>query len=232
MYIYKITNKINSKIYIGQTTQKLHTRWGQHKSDAVTRRYHSVLHRAINKYGVENFEIEIIIQCSTLDELNTQEIHYIKLGNTLVPNGYNVAIGGKNNKHTPEILKKMSDAQKGEKSHQFGKPRSKETKEKIAAAQRGNKNHKFGKVVTKVQRHKHSIALIGRPKTQEHKTNIGLANRKRVMCNETHKIYESISEAAKDIAVSPTRISTVLSGVRKHTKGFTFSLITEENMNL
>ena len=91
MIIYKITNKINDKIYIGQTTRNLEERWKGHK-------YHKgckVLYRAIKKYGKDNFKIESI--CSALDEkyLDELEINFIKIFNSLSPNGYNLSLGGK-----------------------------------------------------------------------------------------------------------------------------------------
>lgn len=63
-YIYKITNKINQKIYIGKTRYTPSYRWSQHVYAALKAKdkeeYDYLLHRAIRKYGVENFLIEVI----------------------------------------------------------------------------------------------------------------------------------------------------------------------------
>ena len=67
--IYKITNLINNKIYIGQTINPISQRWSAHKSHAKNGSTHK-LGRAIRKYGEENFKIELISQYPTeeLDE--------------------------------------------------------------------------------------------------------------------------------------------------------------------
>lgn len=54
-YIYKITNLINDKVYIGQTTTTINNRWSQHKTHKDKR---SHLRSALDKYGIENFKIE------------------------------------------------------------------------------------------------------------------------------------------------------------------------------
>ena len=76
--IYKITNKINSKVYIGETIRTLKVRWNEHKSESYTEghgySYH--LHCAIRKYGAENFLVEEIEKCPD-DQRFIREHHYI-----------------------------------------------------------------------------------------------------------------------------------------------------------
>ena len=93
MIVYKITNKVNGKIYIGQTTRRLKTRWNGHISKSYSKTG-SPLHAAIKKYKKENFTIEIIKHCSSRGELNMEEIRLIKEHNSLTPNGYNILKGG------------------------------------------------------------------------------------------------------------------------------------------
>lgn len=90
-YIYKITNKCNDKIYIGQTRQTIEQRWSGHKHSAVTS--DAPLYRAMRKYGIENFQIDVIIKCNN-NNLNNKEIYYINYYNSYVPNGYNATLGG------------------------------------------------------------------------------------------------------------------------------------------
>lgn len=94
--IYKITNNINGKIYIGQTRMSEPQRWQQHiwyaynnpDGDCV------LLCRAINKYGKENFSREILEE-ATDNFLNEREIYWIKTLNSTDRNvGYNIEIGG------------------------------------------------------------------------------------------------------------------------------------------
>ena len=90
MYLYRITKTINQKKYIG-ITNDYKKRWSNHKSGNSK---NMVIAKAIKKYGKENFIFEIIEQNLTLDEANQKEIEYIKIENTLVPNGYNISQGG------------------------------------------------------------------------------------------------------------------------------------------
>lgn len=88
--IYKIENKLNGKCYIGQSIEIEH-RFSKHKS-AKDDFY---IHRAIRKYGKENFIFEIIEQCDK-DLLDEREKFWINKLNTLIPNGYNMIQGGSN----------------------------------------------------------------------------------------------------------------------------------------
>lgn len=87
-YIYKTTNNINGKIYIGK----------KHSSSFIKDYYGSgkLINRAIDKYGIENFSVEIIEECETLEELNLKEKYYIKYleSNYKLGKGYNIASGG------------------------------------------------------------------------------------------------------------------------------------------
>ena len=63
MIIYKITNKINNKVYIGLTTQTVETRWKQHIQTAFSENHpdsQTIFKKAIRKYGPDNFKIEVI----------------------------------------------------------------------------------------------------------------------------------------------------------------------------
>ena len=91
-YIYKITNTINDKIYIGQTNYSIKKRWKDHVVAArnLSRKY--PLYLAMYKYGVENFTIEVIEECDN-SILNEREIYWIKYYNSY-KHGYNATIGG------------------------------------------------------------------------------------------------------------------------------------------
>ena len=92
-YIYKITNLINNRIYIGKTNLSVEQRWKQHirdsrKKDCMDR----PLYRAINKYNISNFIIEPIEECSE-DAANEREKYWIEYYGSF-KNGYNATIGG------------------------------------------------------------------------------------------------------------------------------------------
>ena len=92
--LYCFTNKINNKKYVGQTYWEKQ-RYNQHKNTYED----SVFHRAIKKYGFENFEYEVLLRTNDIDFLNDKEIEYIEKLQTIVPNGYNIDKGGRNNYH-------------------------------------------------------------------------------------------------------------------------------------
>lgn len=88
MYIYKITNKINGKNYIGQTIGNVESRWTRHKNDAISGRLNTHFARGIRKHGVENFSLETIDTAETQEELNKKEQYWIHYYNA-IRNGYN-----------------------------------------------------------------------------------------------------------------------------------------------
>ena len=90
--IYKITNKVNGKSYIGQTRYTIEFRWKQHQH----KKDNTYFHNAIKKYGIENFSIEILEECN-IEDLNSREIYYIAKYDTF-NNGYNLTIGGDGNR--------------------------------------------------------------------------------------------------------------------------------------
>lgn len=90
--IYKITNKVNGKSYIGQTRYTIEFRWKQHQH----KKDNTYFHNAIHKYGIDNFYIEILEECD-VEKLNSREIYYIAKYNTF-NNGYNLTIGGDGNR--------------------------------------------------------------------------------------------------------------------------------------
>lgn len=91
-YIYKITNTVNNKVYIGQTCQKdVRKRWYQHKTDCRAGKPWP-LYRAMRKYGIENFTFEVVQECNKKD-LNKLEIYWIKQYNSC-GKGYNATKGG------------------------------------------------------------------------------------------------------------------------------------------
>jgi group I intron endonuclease len=116
-YIYKITNLINNKVYIGETKQTPHQRWRSHVNSLTRKGGCPVLKEGMLCHGVENFKIETIVQCDDNCRLSLEK-EYIKLYNSIAPNGYNVLEGGqegggfKGKKHTPETIAKIKESLK------------------------------------------------------------------------------------------------------------------------
>jgi rubrerythrin len=111
MIVYKITNLINNKVYIGQTVRTFNLRYrgrgvGAERvlnmlSADSSKHINEHLYNSMMKYGVENFKVEIICKCKDTDELNEKEKYYIELYDSTNWNkGYNVQVGGDNKRWT------------------------------------------------------------------------------------------------------------------------------------
>ena len=105
--IYKITNTVNGKVYIGQSID-IKKRWTNHKKDAFWQKaecYQYPLYKAMRKYGLPHFDFSILEECSR-EQLNEREIFYIQqYHSNEKKNGYNQTLGG----DTQEHAKKLSD---------------------------------------------------------------------------------------------------------------------------
>lgn len=105
MFIYKISNKINSKVYIGLTTNSVKERWRQHCQ--ASKFNHRPLYCAMREFGLENFYIEQIDKANSLMELGNLERYYIKKYNSQI-NGYNLTAGGESNSYDANPRAKLS----------------------------------------------------------------------------------------------------------------------------
>ena len=145
-FIYKITNRINGKIYIGKhSTNRLND--GYMGSGVIIK-------QAIKKYGVSNFSKFILCFCHDEESLNRAEINYISAYDSLNKNvGYNLTYGGDGVIPTDETRKIMSEVHKG-KNHteetrmrmsevRKGKHHSEEHRRKLGEAHKGNKNWNY-----------------------------------------------------------------------------------------
>lgn len=198
MLIYLITNNLNNKKYVGQTSNSLDLRWRQHTSKHQG--YCRVLHNAIMKYGKENFSIIEIAKASSIEELNQMEEAFIKEFNTIVPNGYNLLPGGNNKKHHDDSKRKMSITRTGKKVPALSKPR-------------GPRPPEVGKKISSVKKGK-SNGLLGKKRPGM----IRLSTRKKVQA--TNKItkeeltFNSIKEAAAYFKCTHANIVACLKGRR------------------
>ena len=125
MVIYKITSLINYMIYVGKTTRPLKERISEH----CRQKNSSLIDRAVQKHGIENFKIEILEQCETIEQLNEREIFWIATLNCKKPNGYNMTDGGDGLTGCLESTrKKLSEINTGKKMPD-------ETRAKLSAKQ-------------------------------------------------------------------------------------------------
>lgn len=117
--IYKITNTINGKSYIGQSTN-IHRRWQAEVADSNNVNNHSYdypLMRAFRKYGVDNFKFEIIEECKA-EELNRREMYWVDYFDTFF-HGYNQTLGGDTTARQPKenVIGVISDLTNTDMSH-------------------------------------------------------------------------------------------------------------------
>lgn len=180
--IYKITNKLNGKVYIGQSID-IDKRWRQH----MTAKDDVLIHKSIQKYGAENFSFEILLECPA-DMLDVWERDMIALYDCISPKGYNLTEGGGGCKCSEETRLKMSEAKKGKKRQPF----SAEHKRKISEA---NKGHHISEE-TKIKISKTLKGAKQKPHSEETKIKISNA-RKGMHLSEETKI--KMSNAHKGI---------------------------------
>lgn len=163
-FLYKIIHIESGKIYIGQTKNFVR-RMSDHKYNTTNK----PLYNAIQKYGWDSFEKEIIAECSD-DIIDNMEIETIKHFNSLNPNGYNLETGG-------NCLKEMC----------------KESRLKMSSWQTGRRltlEHKNN--ISKSNKGKHSRTF-----TKEHKENISKAMKDKKRCGHSNNTKNKMSESAK-----------------------------------
>ena len=150
MIIYKVTNKINGKVYIGQTIRTLNERKRDHLYYAQFDEGIQ-FHYAIRKYGASSFKWEVVCEAKDKETLNELERYYIQKYDS-INTGYNMVDGGGNNvmfipeikeKHrlkmqSEETRKKISDTMK--KKYKEGKLFTEEHKRNLSLAMKGNNN--------------------------------------------------------------------------------------------
>jgi len=168
MVIYKITNEVTKKVYIGQTTQTLDNRIKNHLKESKNNVKRPFLN-ALKKYGLNSFIFEVIDSSNNLDELNEKEIYWINFYNSVSPNGYNVTGGGQGKKLTPTKELKLRICEGLKNSEKWNKIlNSEEFKEK--------------------RKNNFSVWNKGKKFNQEHKNKIWEKNKERILLyNESTK---------------------------------------------
>lgn len=171
-YLYRITDHINNKVYIGQSIQP-NVRWSNHKSDARNGKPIQYIHRAMAKYGIENFSFEVIASCRTQEDADeTEDALIIQYDSRNKKFGYNLAIGGSHGGHSEETKQKQREAtlqQIAIKGHPAqGTKRTEEQRANLSAAQRtSTKVLNKEAVYTPEVRQKMSESHIGKVLPQE-----------------------------------------------------------------
>jgi group I intron endonuclease len=251
-YIYKITNTVNNKAYIGVTTQSNpNERWSNHKSHNRQGNGCPFLMKAFKKYGEDAFKFEVLIICFDEDVFRF-ESEYIKKYNSLSPNGYNVATGGKTNQsflgktHSEETKKILSEKSKAYNAN----PEVRERSRRVAIE--FNKTHNIGELQKKSEKWQKAIAegrIGGHAKTEEGKKKISeslkVYHRNNRMTNTYGRkvlqytldnilieLFDSISIAGIKTGISRQNIQQNLSGRSKTSGGFIWKYAEPKDSSL
>lgn len=212
-YIYKIVNKTNGKVYIGKTTYTIAYRWIQHISAATSDKekddYNYLLHKAIRKYGVDNFTVEVVEEVEDTSKLSMREMYWIGHYNSCIleedSNGYNMTYGG-------EGVSKIN-------------------KQKIYQLWESG----FGSLEITKQTGHHSASikniletLDSYSKEIDFARNTGNTVFQYSESGELIGSYPSISYAARQVGVDPSVISKCCHGQKQSAAGYFWSLSAEQ----
>jgi len=216
--IYVLTNKINGKQYVGQTTQTFNKRLQGHLYMSNKEKPRMVIGRAIKKYGIDSFGIEThdIMNCC----LDDTEKVMIKTLNTKTPNGYNVIDGGNTTygfHHTEETKKKMSLSNIGENNPMYGKI--------------GDKNPNYGSHRTKDTKRKISKIAVNRKYSKKSKEKMSISS-----CKYTYEITKpsgdieiiiNMCQYCSNNNLDQSTMYKVAKGKYKYHKGYTARILNQ-----
>ena len=225
--IYKITNLINGKFYIGQSID-IKRRFWDHR--CVSHESNRHLRYAMQKYGKEAFRYEILEECSP-EKLDERERFWIS---ALRP-AYNATDGGqgRGRKLSPETISTLRE--KGRVSWE-----KKTDEEKAEIIKNNLKGPTVGHAVTDETRAKLRDKNTGKNQSQEtidkrkdsiaEKKRLGYVqtnsgHKKKVVCIETGVVFDSVKQAAEAFCVHPSSVTCVIKGRQATAKGFHFKLL-------
>ena len=218
--IYKITNKINGNSYIGQSIN-VEKRLLYHKKYRNELIKNKVLYKAIEKYGIENFDFEILEECKK-EELNEREKYYIEKYNTYYK-GYNMTRGGDGKSGCGFSEKTIEKMRKSLIEYHKKNPETKETKGKrIKSLKEYYKNHpEAAQKIAERNKNRSKESFLYAVKKA------AMANQKKVYQYDIKgnfvKEYNSIISACKEAKCSATAITQVCHGKNHTAAGFIWS---------
>lgn len=208
--VYRIVNLINDKVYIGRS-KDAENRFKQHEYTANGGRGYK-LHKAIRKYGIHNFKMQILTEHKNLEDAAEKESYFIKVSNSY-RNGYNASLGGLGELRSEESYRIMGESYRGKK-------RTKGQCENISKAIRGRKQkieHRFNqmKPLNRKQWNK------GKEYTEKQKQKMkGMKRRPSHMIQvDNFCTFFSIKYAADYLNVKPNNLTKWFKKNRKNTSG-------------
>lgn len=231
--IYKATNKINGKIYIGQTIKTLEERIYMHyyRADNSLEITHTHFINAIRKYGKNNFSWEIIDTAETQEELDKKEIKWIQKYNS-IKNGYNIQKGG--NKYDSEKFALACGSYpfyaykvNGEYLGEFINKKAFGRKYNIAdthiADLLNNKYNSCNGIIA-IKKEDFTEDIL-KEKLQKAKQSFRPFIALNLKTFEQFGPFTSMKECKKQLKLKNNHIGEVLKGIRKSQEGYTFKFI-------
>lgn len=229
--VYKHTNKINGKVYVGITSTDIVKRAGKNGNGY---RKNVLFYRAIEKYGWDNFEHDVLLSNLTLNDAVDSEAYYINKYNSANPLfGYNISVGGESG----NTGCRMSDEERekrrarmsginnpcygrhGVNHPAYGRKHSIEERTAISASQTGVKRsietrHRISDIRRSIE------AWVGEDNPMSGKKYGDAPHSKMVICIETGEIFDSVKRAAEYVSCFPTSITAACVGRQKTCRGF------------
>ena len=197
MFVYRVTNVITGKQYVGICTCKVRRRWRRHVNVAQSGRHGSpALHAAIRKYGEEAFQVETLYEGVSWREIQAVERGLIAAYGTMAPNGYNLTCGGEG-----VLGLRITEAQRLAMSQRAkGRKRSPES---LAKLSRSLKGRTISPETREIQR-RQAIARMANPEARKA---ISLANKGRKHSQETVEKVRAASLGRKHSAATRAKMS-------------------------
>lgn len=212
MLVYLIRNKINGKGYVGQTIRSLEIRWKNHcqKNRVRTRMPISL---AIQKYGPENFEVEVLEECASVKELNLAEVLWTLKLQTFWPKGYNLRAGGSKGHLSDELKRRIGQGNQGKKA-------STETRRKLSDSHKGIRQ-------TAEARRKLSEYWKGRPRLN--RRGVSTKGKSYELVSPEGEILrvESMRQFCRENGHSTSKMSELVNGKRAYYKGWKGRILAE-----
>ena len=210
--VYQHKNKINGKVYIGITSQKPEQRWRNGEGYKSSPHFYS----AIQKYGWDNFEHNILFVELTKEQACLKEQELIKEFNSMNREyGYNSTSGGDIFVMNEETKQKISQALMGNQNN-LGHSCSEEKKKKISEAQKGREfTEEHKQKLSEAAKNRHVPCSEEKKQTLKEKS-----HKKPVYCEELDKVFESVQECGRQLGIPATNITKLCNGRGKTLKGY------------
>lgn len=230
--IYKISNKINGKLYIGMSND-IDRRFMEHRTPKNIINKTTTLAKAFRKYGIQNFSFELLEECICEDDLIEREMYYIKLTKP----HYNMNDGGLGNtghKLSNELKEKLSVYGKKQWQNMDNFSRSKVIKNNLKGPKKGHavSQETRLKIKNSLKDRKQPLETVRKRAKSISISAIGNKNANKKVCQmldgRVINVFPSLKDAATEIGICSSNITNVLKGKQKSAGGFYWKLWSVE----